>query len=144
MLFISPRNPQSGQINLFETTDCHVLAYAKSYAATVQPWLHEREMKAIEVGDIETWFPAGDVPPFPYNKTFEQGEWDPLLVLHTSGSTGLPKPITVIHGMLAISDVAHNHADWNGLKILQAGWAEKSKRHFSPSKSYRMLKNWGT
>jgi acyl-coenzyme A synthetase/AMP-(fatty) acid ligase len=31
---------------------------------------------------------------YPYTKTFEEAKSDPLLVLHTSGTTSLPKPLT--------------------------------------------------
>ena len=36
-------------------------------------------------------------PDFSYDKTFEQARNEPLVVLHTSGTTGLPKPITWTH-----------------------------------------------
>jgi AMP-binding enzyme len=34
---------------------------------------------------------------FPYTKTFEEAHSEPLVVLHTSGTTGFPKPITWTH-----------------------------------------------
>ena len=30
---------------------------------------------------------------YPYNKTFEEAQNDPIIICHTSGSTGAPKPI---------------------------------------------------
>ncbi|ORY70408.1 nonribosomal peptide synthetase [Pseudomassariella vexata] len=131
-LFISPRNSQEGQINLFEMSDCHVLAFSPTHRAMVQSWLEERDMKAIEVSSMDSWFPAEEVPEFSYNKTWEQAEHDPFAVLHTSGSTGLPKPIVAKAGMLAISDACYNLREWNGTQTLHKGWAEKSKRHFVP------------
>lgn len=59
----------------------------------VQPWLEERHMETFEVDSLESWFSMVEVPHVPFNRTFEQAEWEPLCVLHTSGSTGLPKPI---------------------------------------------------
>jgi acyl-CoA synthetase (AMP-forming)/AMP-acid ligase II len=38
---------------------------------------------------------------YPYTKTFEEACMDPCLVLHTTGSTGLPKPITWKVGILS-------------------------------------------
>ena len=37
--------------------------------------------------------------PFPYDRSIDQARWDPLVVLHTSGSTGIPKPIVARQGM---------------------------------------------
>ncbi len=132
-LFISPRNSQEGFINLFEKTDCRCVCFDASYRTTVQPWLQERDMKAIMVSSVEAWFPEQEVPPFPYNKTFEEAEWDPLMVLHTSGSTGLPKPIVCRQGMLAIADKYHNLPDWNGKEVWIKALANNARRIFVPS-----------
>ncbi|KAI1851567.1 hypothetical protein JX266_003029 [Neoarthrinium moseri] len=131
-LFISPRNSQEGQINLFDKTDCNIVVFPKSHHKIVQPWLQERDMKAVEVGDFEKWFPPKEVPHFPYNKTFEQAEWDPVVVLHTSGSTGLPKPIVVRVGMISIGDAFHNLPKWQGTEFVFGKWFRESKRQWLP------------
>jgi acyl-coenzyme A synthetase/AMP-(fatty) acid ligase len=95
VLFISPRNSQKAHINLFEKTDCRVLWFSESFSSVVAPWLKERDMQTLQVKPLAQWFPAEQAPHFPYEKTFDQAEWEPFCVLHTSGSTGLPKPITV-------------------------------------------------
>ncbi|RYC58014.1 hypothetical protein CHU98_g8197, partial [Xylaria longipes] len=131
-LYISPRNSQEGQLSLFDKTDCHFICFPKSHRNMVQPWLQERDMQAVEVGPLENWFPEEEVEPFPYNKTFEEAEWDPLCVLHTSGSTGIPKPVLVRHGMLAISDQYCNKPYWQGRKLFLRAFSENSKRNFVP------------
>ncbi|KAK1750452.1 hypothetical protein QBC47DRAFT_394082 [Echria macrotheca] len=113
-LFISTRNTQEGQLNLFELTNCNTLWFDEFYKQTVQSWLHERDMQAIMTLPVEGWFPDEKIEPYPYNKTFEEAEWEPLLVLHTSGSTGLPKPVVCRHGMLAVADKYHNLPPWKG------------------------------
>ncbi|KAK1830460.1 hypothetical protein QBC39DRAFT_434846 [Podospora conica] len=135
-LFISPRNSQEGQLNLFEVTSCHTLWFDESFKDTVQPWLHERDMHAIMAFPVDKWFPDEKVKPFPYSKTFEQAEWDPLLVLHTSGSTGLPKPVVCRQGMMAISDKYHNLPPWKGREMMVAGLAKRSKRSLHPMPLY--------
>ncbi|KAL1893341.1 putative secondary metabolism biosynthetic enzyme [Sporothrix stenoceras] len=51
--------------------------------------------------------PDYDVPVYPYDKTFDEARQDPFVILHTSGSTGLPKPIRVPNGSLATVDAQH-------------------------------------
>jgi acyl-coenzyme A synthetase/AMP-(fatty) acid ligase len=131
-LLISPRNSQEGQLSLFDKTECRVLAFPKSHRAMVQPLLQERDMQAVEVGPIENWFPEEEVEAFPYSKTFEEAEWDPFCVLHTSGSTGIPKPIIARQGMVAIADKYRGMPDWQGRKIFLAGFAN-AKRSYIPS-----------
>ncbi|KAI0970741.1 hypothetical protein F4678DRAFT_461874 [Xylaria arbuscula] len=111
-LFISPRNSQQAQNNLFEKTDCRILWYAEPFSQVVKPWLQERKMHAVKVNPLREWFPTEQVAHFPYNKTFEQAEWEPFCVLHTSGSTGLPKPVISRTGMIAISDAHQQLSKW--------------------------------
>ncbi|OTB03901.1 hypothetical protein M426DRAFT_73780 [Hypoxylon sp. CI-4A] len=131
-LFISPRNSHEGQMSLFDKTDCRILAFAKPQRGLIQPWLQERDMKAIEVGEMESWFPEQDVEPFPYEKTIEEAEWDPLMVLHTSGSTGIPKPIIVRQGMIATNDEYRHHPKFHGAVSWLQGFSERGPRHLMP------------
>lgn len=93
-------------------------------------------MKAIEVGSLEAWFPEQDVEPFPYGKTYEEAEWEPLMVLHTSGSTGIPKPIIVKHALLALGDDYRDAPDFQGYPRWMRAFAERAHRHFIPSKLF--------
>ncbi|PKS13383.1 hypothetical protein jhhlp_000154 [Lomentospora prolificans] len=131
-LFISPRNSHEGQMNLFEKTNCNTICFDAGFKSTVQPWLQERDMAAIMIHSVEHWFPAEDVQPFPYSKTFDEAKWDPFVVLHTSGSTGLPKPIVCRQGMIAISDAYHTLPEWNGTKIWVRALAESINLFFVP------------
>lgn len=132
--FISPRNSQEGQLYLFEQTNCNIIWFDGTYTAMVQPWLQERDMHAFMTFPVAAWFPEDHIEPYPYSKTFSEAEWDPLLVLHTSGSTGLPKPIVARQGMLAIADKYHNLGEWKGRRIWVDEIARKSKRTLQPSK----------
>jgi acyl-coenzyme A synthetase/AMP-(fatty) acid ligase len=107
-------------------------------------------MKTLELSSFENWFTAETVPHVPYEKTFEQAEWEPFCVLHTSGSTGLPKPVVVRNvrlpsplfskqlltikrkGMLAISDAYHTIPDWKTYTHWIPAWTQIAKRHFVP------------
>lgn len=133
-LFVSPRNSLEGQLNLFEQTDCHAVWFEAMYRDTVQSWLQERDMHAVMTFPVSAWFPEEELEPFPYEKSFEEAEWDPLVVLHSSGTTGLPKPIVVRQGMLAIGDKFHDLGDWKGHRIWLEELARRGKSIMVPSK----------
>ncbi|KAJ5523615.1 thioester reductase domain-containing protein [Penicillium frequentans] len=44
------------------------------------------------------------VKPMPFNLTWEEAKTKPFCVLHTSGSTGIPKPVFVTYGTFASND----------------------------------------
>ncbi|KAI1815677.1 hypothetical protein GGS20DRAFT_316260 [Poronia punctata] len=132
VLFVSPRNSQKAHINLFDKTDCRVLWFSESFSKVVEPWLEERDMQTLQVKPLEQWFSVEATPLFPYEKTFEEAEWDPFCVLHTSGSTGLPKPVTVRTGMMAISDKYQQMGKWQGTNYWLTEWHHKVTRQFIP------------
>ncbi|WYZ39099.1 hypothetical protein EsH8_III_001013 [Colletotrichum jinshuiense] len=113
-LLISPRNSYEGQMNLFEKTDCRIICFDSSFKDVIQPLLEERQMDAIMVTSADSWLSDEEVPHFPYDKTFEEAKSDPVVVLHTSGSTGLPKPIVSRVGMLSVADAFHDLPDFMG------------------------------
>ena len=108
MLFVSPRNSREAHLNLFDKTNCRIVWFAEPFGPTIESWLKEREMRAHQVGSVEEWLPEnGDIstPHFPFDETFEKAQWEPLAVLHTSGSTGLPKPVIIKHVRLSLSPI---------------------------------------
>ncbi|RAQ59689.1 NRPS-like enzyme [Aspergillus flavus] len=104
-LLFSPRNSIEAQMNLFARTDCNILYHELQYASMVQPWVDARPgMEGVAVAPFDEWVAEG-VTPVLYTKTFAEAEWDSYVVLHTSGSTDLPKPVVVRHGMVAMNDL---------------------------------------
>ncbi|TLD19227.1 hypothetical protein PspLS_09919 [Pyricularia sp. CBS 133598] len=61
----------------------------------------------------------------------EEAEWEPFVVLHTSGSTGLPKPIVVRNGLIMLNDKLHHLPIWNGTESAIRGLA-RSNRNLTP------------
>lgn len=64
-------------------------------------------MRHYVVGPLQDFLDKGSLDRYPYDKSFEEDASDPFVVIHTSGSTGLPKPITIYLGALATIDAHH-------------------------------------
>ncbi|KFX85799.1 hypothetical protein V490_09403 [Pseudogymnoascus sp. VKM F-3557] len=130
-LLISPRNSIEGQLSLFEGTKCCHIWYAESFNLAVKTWLSKREMKSWIVPPAKEWLQASPSP-VPYSKSYDEARWDPLVVMHTSGSTGHPKPIVVKQGGLAVMDSFLDLPEYMGGKFLMQFWKSSASRIFLP------------
>ena len=83
-------------------------------------------MTLLQLPLLDELLDATSTEPFPYTKTFEEARNDPFCLLHTSGTTGVPKPIPWSHGLVGTMDAvrllppvgSHDHlppwtTDWN-------------------------------
>jgi long-subunit acyl-CoA synthetase (AMP-forming) len=61
-------------------------------------------MKYLELPTLDYLLDSESTAAFPYTKTFDEAINDPFCYLHTSGSTGLPKPIPWSHGLIGTMD----------------------------------------
>ncbi|KAI0868670.1 acetyl-CoA synthetase-like protein [Hypoxylon argillaceum] len=100
MLFSSPRNNLEGHLNVLEKTECQILLSASDSHTDVQPILSRRQMRTLTVPTLDELLDSSAAEVYPYTKSFEDAQHDPCLVLHTTGSTGLPKPIVWKNAML--------------------------------------------
>lgn len=48
-----------------------------------------RDMKCLEIPEIEDLFKEEPVPLFQYKKSYEEAKNDPLFIIQTSGTTGM-------------------------------------------------------
>ncbi|CAJ2508729.1 Uu.00g137550.m01.CDS01 [Anthostomella pinea] len=60
----------------------------------VEDILKARPVRHAILPSLEELLYSRPVAHYPYSKIWDEAQWDPYLVLQTSGSTGLPKPIT--------------------------------------------------
>ncbi|KAF2999575.1 putative secondary metabolism biosynthetic enzyme [Neopestalotiopsis sp. 37M] len=108
VLFTSLRNTLDANLSLFEEADCHVYLRAENFPfPMVSQVLSARPMRVLELPGLAYWLGDDDDrlnSPYPYNKTFEEAKSDPFVVLHTSGSTSLPKLVIQTHGTIAPLD----------------------------------------
>ncbi|EFZ01783.1 AMP-binding enzyme [Metarhizium robertsii] len=111
--FPSPRNSLEGQISLLKATNCSTIYFAEGYSETILPWLERHPMRIVQAAAPQVWLESETVP-LPYHRSYEDGRWDPQVVLHTSGSTGIPKPVVVRQGSFAVFDGLRNGPEFHG------------------------------
>lgn len=68
--------------------------------------------------------------PFPYSRSIEQARWDPLVVLHTSGSTGVPKPVFLKQGIMYAFEEFLHLPKFHGSPYPFNEWAERANKIF--------------
>ncbi len=87
-----------------DRTECRIWAKSTENSELVNQVLEKRPMEVLQTPTLEELLDPRPVAKYPYTKTWEQASLDPLAVLHTSGSTGLPKPIVMRLGTIASGD----------------------------------------
>ncbi|KAK7745271.1 hypothetical protein SLS62_009824 [Diatrype stigma] len=126
-LFISPRNPKEAQMNLFDKTQCRIMCFPASYRSTVEPWLQEREMSAVQIGPIDDCFRDIEVQPVPYDKDFEQAE--PSILKDMSHSDDCIQALAKLKMVIFGGDVADIIVLSNGEKLNPTTIEEIIGRH---------------
>lgn len=136
-LFISPRNSLEAQTSLFKATECTQIMYDASMQSTIELWLQSYPMPATAAPDWSVWIQS-TATHVPYNTPFEEARWHPIFVAHTSGSTGIPKPVIVRQGSFAIADGLREDSSLDGYPSLWGYWGANSSKIFSPMPLFHM------
>jgi acyl-coenzyme A synthetase/AMP-(fatty) acid ligase len=125
-LFSAPRNSQPMHLHLLNATDCHTILHAHQIDVSSMVGTHKAVRHAIP--ELKDLLCAEDEPPhYPFTKTFEEAKNDPFLVLHTSGSTGMPKPIVESHGYATILDILLHMPPVNGVPTKASMFATQAR-----------------
>lgn len=87
-------------------------------------------METIRVPELE--YLLNDIPcePYPYTKTFQEAKHDPCFVVHTSGSTGMPKPSVWTNWSINTADSHNLVAPLDGRPTLWSTFSNKGKRNY--------------
>ena len=70
----------------------------------IEDCLKQRSMKVLELPTLDQLLDAENIDPFPFTKSFSEAANEPFCFLHTSGTTGVPKPIPWSHGLIGTMD----------------------------------------
>ncbi|KAL8728735.1 MAG: hypothetical protein Q9166_005222 [cf. Caloplaca sp. 2 TL-2023] len=117
-LLLSPRNPLAANLSILRQTECMKICYSPELASLVRS-LQEgrRDLLSAEVPTLDDMLLVRSVP-YPYECSFDDVARRQILILHSSGSTGLPKPIVMTHGTFATMDNDRNLPRVEGRKKL--------------------------
>lgn len=102
VLFSSHMNSRAGHLSLMEKTNVKFMLVASG--VEVDDILAQRSMEHVVIPELDELLAADQIRVYPYIKTFDEAKNDPYLIVHTSGSTGIPKPIIYNHGQMSTID----------------------------------------
>ncbi|KAF2877640.1 hypothetical protein BDV95DRAFT_625448 [Massariosphaeria phaeospora] len=94
--FTSPRNSIGAHEALFKQLKCRIMLTPDPTPPIVESILKAHSMRHLQVPSVADLLDKTH-PHYEYDKTFEKARMEPLAVIHTSGSTGLPKPLIWTH-----------------------------------------------
>ncbi|KAL2062092.1 hypothetical protein VTL71DRAFT_6358 [Oculimacula yallundae] len=95
VLFASPRNTIRAQMSLFEKTNCKTIVTCSSMDQSLRPLFETAGLRHLKAPKLDDLLHGDNVPHYKYETTWEESTTSKFLILHTSGSSGDPKPIGV-------------------------------------------------
>ena len=89
LLVPSPRNSIATNVSLLEQTECTKILLSEEMLPRALGFTDAvANLECIQVTSQDDMFNAASRP-YPFDKTFENAKLDPVLILHSSGSTGM-------------------------------------------------------
>nr|ARJ54151.1 nonribosomal peptide synthetase [Ramalina conduplicans] len=117
VLLPSPRNALATNLSLMEQTRSSKVVYGQEMEALFNGLVAAKpELSSLMIGSLDELLNAEEGPVVPYQPDFDEAVDDPIVVLHSSGSTGLPKPVVMTHGTFAVMDNDRNFPTVPGRK----------------------------
>ncbi|KAE9369012.1 acetyl-CoA synthetase-like protein [Stipitochalara longipes BDJ] len=107
VLFPSPFSSTKGFRSLLDATKCTAIFCPAPVSSTplVERFRNTSPgLDILYVPDLTEWLFPQAPSLYPYDKNFEVAEKDTFMILHTSGTTGTPKPLFYTNGSIACYD----------------------------------------
>ena len=103
-MFIAPVNPIDHNVKLLRDTKCTKCLYANEFEPSIKRL--QSELHHLDATELLPWehYAKAYNEKYPFHKTSESSAWDPIVVLHSSGSTGVPHPVVLRNGYFAAHD----------------------------------------
>lgn len=122
------KNNVDAHVSLLEKTDCRTLLgpQERSKDSTAESLVAARDLMYDVIPPLEELLDPRIVEHFPWTKTLDDVATETFLMLHTSGSTGLPKPVSIAHGLIATIDAQQDLPDVEGCSVTARRWANTS------------------
>ncbi|KAF7531775.1 hypothetical protein G7054_g8564 [Neopestalotiopsis clavispora] len=121
-------------LKLLETTNCfRWLGSSEAKTALGKTLPDERPgTKLYTFPSLDYWLKEDgvNVSHYPFNKTWEEAKPHPAFVIHSSGTTGIPKPLRHTLESVSSNDMIHRWPD---------GTVENPENGFSPMRGSRMI-----
>ncbi|KAI0799165.1 hypothetical protein GGR55DRAFT_692891 [Xylaria sp. FL0064] len=93
LFLTSPRNSPAAQSSMFERLGCNILITTDPTSSNALSILEAvNNCRIIKIPGIDKLLEATSLP-YTSEKTLNESRSDPFWVIHTSGSTGIPKPL---------------------------------------------------
>ncbi|KAI9812571.1 MAG: hypothetical protein M1827_004560 [Pycnora praestabilis] len=117
-------------LSLVDLSCCETFLCDEAMVPMVEKLLGQRtSMKRVLVPELEKWLEGAKVREYAYDKDYQDAKDDPVVIVHTSGTSGLPKPVTFTNAMHGVLDAYHLLPETQGIlrHSLQSG-----RRSYSP------------
>ncbi|KAK0726325.1 hypothetical protein B0T21DRAFT_371384 [Apiosordaria backusii] len=104
-LLLSPRNSVEGHCALMTSTNCTKLLHSRELSTQAEEISQKlSHVNALPIPELENFLSIDNVCP-PYKSKCPNGmnDTETAMILHSSGTTGLPKPIPIKAGVLSIA-----------------------------------------
>jgi acyl-CoA synthetase (AMP-forming)/AMP-acid ligase II len=119
MLYTSPRNSVQGDLAVIEAAQCHRWLVPSS-GSNISRLMGRVALETFALPNLGHFLddPDAEHIPFDYPVTWQDGRTSPCWVLHTSGSTGNPKPVVRFQDSVASTEAARLLPAVDGKKLL--------------------------